>query len=72
MVGVGQHRQLRDPTNAGGLLDELAEGDQGEVRSSQYLQRSDRTAEDTDFEAQVCGNACRHRVEHRGSVETRT
>ncbi|MNV64582.1 hypothetical protein D3C71_1572310 [compost metagenome] len=72
VVGVSQHRQLRHATNTGGLLDELAEGDQGEVRCSQYLQRSDRTTEDADLEAQVCGNACRHRVEHRCGVITGT
>ncbi|MNI72595.1 hypothetical protein D3C73_1285470 [compost metagenome] len=68
MVGVGDEWQLSDATNAGGLLGEFAEGDQGEVGGTQHLQRGDRTAEDPDLKAQVRGNACRHRVEDRCGV----
>ncbi len=68
MVGVGDHRQLGDAADAGGLLGELAEGDQGEVWGTQYLQRRDRPAENTHFKPQVRRNARRHRVEDRRRV----
>ncbi|MNS69182.1 hypothetical protein D3C72_1024880 [compost metagenome] len=68
VVGVGNHRQLGDTADAGGLFSELAEGDQGKVGGAQHLQRCDRAPEDPDFEAQVGGDAGRHRVENRGRV----
>ncbi|MCY1533941.1 hypothetical protein D9M68_692950 [compost metagenome] len=68
VVGVGDHRQAGDAADAGGLLDEFAEGDQGEVRRRQDLQGGDRAAEDADFEAEVGGDARGHRIEHRGGV----
>ncbi|MCY1172748.1 hypothetical protein D9M73_128910 [compost metagenome] len=68
VVGVGNHRQLGDTADASGLFSEFAEGDQGKVRGAQHLQRCDRTPEDPDFEAQVGGDAGRHRVENRGRV----
>ncbi len=37
VVGVGDHRKLRHPADAGGLLDELTQGNQREVRCSQDL-----------------------------------
>ena len=40
VVGVGDHRQARHPADAGGLLDEFAEGDRGEVRRRQDLQEA--------------------------------
>ncbi|RMU59354.1 hypothetical protein ALP29_201654 [Pseudomonas syringae pv. avii] len=54
MVCVRDHRKLRDATDARGLFDEFAESDQCEVRGCQYLQRSDRAAEDAYFKAQIC------------------
>ena len=37
VVGIGDDGQARYPANARGLFDELAKGDQGEVRCSQNL-----------------------------------
>jgi len=68
VVGVGDERQLGDATDTGGLLGEFAEGDQGEVGGTQYLQRGHRAAENPHFKTQVRGDARRHRVEDRGGV----
>jgi len=69
VVGIGQHRQLGDAADARGLLDELAQGDEVEVRRGQHLQRGHRATENADLEAEIGGDACRHRVEHRRRVE---
>ncbi|MNN66789.1 hypothetical protein D3C81_1823830 [compost metagenome] len=68
VVGVGDHRQAGDAADAGGLLGELAEGDQGDVRRGEHLQRGDRAAEDADLEAEIGGDARGQGVEHRGGV----
>lgn len=69
MIGVGQHRQLGDTADTRGLLDELAQSDEVEVRRGEDLQRGHRAAEDAHFETEVGGDARGHRVEHRGGVE---
>ena len=69
VVGIGQHRQLGNAADARGLLDELAQGDEVEVRRGQHLQRGHRATENADLEAEIGGDACRHRVEHRRRVE---
>ena len=68
VVGVGDYRQLRNAADTGGLLGELAEGDQGKVRGTEHLQRGHGTTENPHFKTQVSGDAGRHRVEHRCCV----
>ncbi|MNK96921.1 hypothetical protein D3C87_1172320 [compost metagenome] len=68
VVGVGNDRQLGDTADAGGLLGEFAEGDQGKVRGAQHLQRGHRTTQDPNLKPKVGGDARRHRIEDRCRV----
>ena len=67
--GIGNDRQLCHTPDPGRLLGKFTQCDQGKIWGCQYLQRSNRTAQDTGFKTQVGGNSGRHGIEHGGGVK---